>query len=358
MAETTDNDLSLLSGSAQITAEGIKKHFQNIEPYQPLIELAWNGYDANANAVKIVVKTNEIDGLENITVLDDGLGINTQNLINSFGKFNESEKRHDETKHGSHGKGRLAFHKLCDNACWFTKNSDEQAKITIKSDSIKDYEGISIADAEQHQLLRNQETGTCVELSNFSNNLLSEEKTLFNILSDEFGWFLALNPETTLKINNRAIAIPEHEIHEQDFHIDGYEFKAKIIRWIKKPNSEKSYNYLITSRCRIVKKELSKFNKKMGFHTSAFVYSDWIDQYDPEALEIAPDTEKNQKIYTKIMKAIQDFQRDIYTNYLRAFVDQEIAKYDEQGFFPSYSGLACYEEVLIYADLQRPLPIF
>lgn len=338
MTEIIDKS-DTLSGSAQITAEGIKKHFQNIEPYQALIELAWNGYDALANSVKIAIKTNEIDGLETLTVLDDGEGIDTQNISNSFGKFNESEKKHDETKHGSHGKGRLAFHKLCDNASWFTKNNKEQARIDIQSKSIKDYVGVTIEDKDQSPLLKKQKTGTCVELSNFSDNALPDQKSLLKIFSDEFGWFLALNPETNLKINNVSVAVPQHEVHETNFEIDGHKFKAKVIRWISKPNSEKSYNYLITSRCRIIKKELSKFNNKMRFHTSAFVYSDWIDQYDPEALELDPSTEDNQKIYVKIMKAIQDFQRDIYKDYLRAFVDKEIAKYDENGYFPSYSGL-------------------
>lgn len=325
-----------LSGSAQITVAGIKKHFQSIEPYQALIELAWNGYDANATSVQVSIKNNEMHGIDVITVLDDGEGIDTGNLSNSFGKFNESDKRHDETKHGSHGKGRLAFHRLCENASWFTKNASSEAKIDIRSESIKNYDGDNTQD--KHSLLSTLETGTCVELTNFSDSSLPNDDILLKIFSDEFGWFLLLNPEKSLKINNRPVTVPEHELHDMDFEVDDQYFKVKVIRWIKKPSSEKSYNYLITKNSRLVKRDLSKFNNKMGFHTSAYVYSDWIDKYDPEVLEMAPESDVNGRFLVKIMKAIQDLQRDIYKDYLRTFVDQEIEKYEKNGFFPSHPG--------------------
>jgi len=331
-------DKNLLSGSAQITAEGIKKHFQNTEPTQALIELVWNGFDANANNVQIIINHNDLGGLDLINIIDDGDGIEVRNLENSFGKFNESEKKHDDSTHGSHGRGRLAFHKLCDNATWYTKNSTTETKIDIQSQSIKNYDGNKIESQHQHPSLLKLETGTCVELTNFSNNPLVEQTSLSNILSDEFGWFLALNPDTSLTVNGLKVPIPEHKIHQTTFKINANSFEVKIIRWLKKPKTEKSYNYLVTSRSRVVKKELSKFNKKSGFYTSACVYSDWVDQYDPESLELDPKTEENRKIYAKLMKHIQDFQRDIYRDYLRSFVNQEINKYEEKGFFPSYEG--------------------
>lgn len=80
-------DKNLLSGSAQITAEGIKKHFQNTEPTQALIELVWNGFDANANNVQIIINHNDLGGLDLINIIDDGDGIEVRNLENSFGKF-------------------------------------------------------------------------------------------------------------------------------------------------------------------------------------------------------------------------------------------------------------------------------
>ena len=71
----------------------------------------------------------------------------------------------------------------------------------------------------------------------------------------------------------------------------------KVIRWHDKPSSEKSYNYLIASSGTVIHKELSKFNNKVTFHTSAYVFSDWIDEYDPNALELGPNSSEFAKIF-------------------------------------------------------------
>ena len=50
---------NVFKGSASIGNSGIKKHFKAAEPWQPLFELAWNGFDAAASSVSITVFENE-----------------------------------------------------------------------------------------------------------------------------------------------------------------------------------------------------------------------------------------------------------------------------------------------------------
>ena len=57
----------ILSGTAKIGDEGIKKHFRSVEPWQPVFELAWNGFDAKAATVKIDVRENDMHSLESVT---------------------------------------------------------------------------------------------------------------------------------------------------------------------------------------------------------------------------------------------------------------------------------------------------
>jgi len=111
-------NLDKFEGSAQITSEGIKKHFKSIEPVQAIFELVWNSLDANCSSVRVSVDWNDLGGLERVQVVDDGDGVNVQNIDNNFAKFNESNKKTDHDKHGSHGRGRLAFHKLSERAIW------------------------------------------------------------------------------------------------------------------------------------------------------------------------------------------------------------------------------------------------
>lgn len=331
-------DKLTFSGSAQITDEGIKKHFKSFDPIQAIFELVWNGLDANASAVEIKIVRNGVGGLEEVLIIDDGDGIAVKNLDNNFKKFNESSKKHDDDKHGSHGKGRLAFHKLCDKAIWYTKRDGDDSKIVINSSSIKDFDGVYLKKDEQHRFLKEFKNGTCVELVNFGRINLPEDPAIRGLFSNEFGWFLALNKSISVSLNGKSIDVPNNDLHEKTFSIEGNSFSAKVFRWHDKPSSEKSYNYLVSSLSRVLQKETSKFNNKVTFHTSAYVFSEWLDSYDPDVLEIDPKHSEYDKVYKKIMKEIVQFQRAIYHDYLRGYVDQEIEKYDESGFFPSYSG--------------------
>ena len=71
-------------GTANITDQGIKKHFKNFEPWHALVELVWNGLDARATRIDINVESNDLHGLEVIQVVDNGDGIDFNNLSDNF----------------------------------------------------------------------------------------------------------------------------------------------------------------------------------------------------------------------------------------------------------------------------------
>jgi hypothetical protein len=326
-------------GTAEITDEGVKKHFKNYEPSNAIFELAWNGFDANASCVNISTNFNDLDGLESVEVVDDGEGIDIKSLKNSFEKFNESTKKDDDDKHGSHGKGRLAFHRLCTSASWYTKRSGYDARIDIDSSAIRDYQGMYLEENQQHALLSNLKYGTCVVLKNFQSNNLPRDDELVQKLSKEFGWYLALNTDRSIKLDGKIVCIPKHELHEKSMSVLGHDFTVKVIRWDDKPSSEKSFNYLIANKNKVVTKELSKANNKVSFHTSAYAFSEWLDGYDPGRLELAPEYAGSKKVVREIDRCMTEFQRDIYKDYLRRYVDEEVGRFDEGGYFPSYHGL-------------------
>lgn len=331
---------SKFNGSAQITDEGIKKHFKSLEPVNAIFELVWNGFDANAKVVDINIEYNNLNGLEKVSIIDNGEGIDIENTVNNFGKFNESSKKLDDNKHGSHGKGRLAFHKLCDIATWYTKRGGYNAKLIIKSSAIKDFSGEYLEEDKQEKSLKELATGTCVVLSEFTNYIPQNLDKLVGAFSKEFGWYLALNKGVQLRINGQVVSIPNHEVHEHPFEVRNISFTAKIIRWDDKPSSEKSFNYLITGDYKVVKKELSKFNNKFAFYTSSYVFSKWADQYDECMLELDQKHTGQTQVYNAVLKELLAIQRDIYSDYLRSFVDSKIERFDKEGYFPSYSGLA------------------
>ncbi|MEQ1143311.1 ATP-binding protein [Acinetobacter soli] len=327
------------SGIAQITDDGIKKHFKNMEPYKAIFELVWNGFDARASNVNIRLLKNALGTVESISICDDGDGIDLLNLDNSFQKFNESSKKNDDDLHGSHGRGRLAFHKLANEAVWFTKYKNQNAKIRISDDTISKYEGEFIAKENQLGVLNNSKSGTCVVLSSLYPKIqFPSEESLLDSIKKEFSWLLIVNPHRKLFLNGIQVPILENSCFEKDIQIENINFKIKAIRWHEKLSHDKSCNYLLDSNQKIVFKELSKANNKIDFFTSCYASSEWNDTYNKDELEMGSKFEQQQKILRKINSEMSSFLKEIYEDYLREYVDAKIESYDEKGYFPSYLG--------------------
>lgn len=326
-------------GKAQITDEGIKKHFKSTEPYKAIFEYVWNGFDAKATNVHINIIRNELGGLESISITDDGDGIDLENMCNSFEKFNESHKKHDDDLHGSHGRGRLAFHKLAKDATWFTKWKGKNAKICISADTISNYVGEFVDEENLHPKLKNMKSGTCVALNPIYPKIqFPPDKTLIDSLKKEFSWSLIINPQKKLFLNGVEIPILENTCFNKLARVEGVDFEITAIRWHHKLSHEKSCNYLLNSDHKIVFSELSKANNKVDFYTSCYALSLWNDTYDKDELEMNPNSEEKQKILKKINSEMSLFLKEIYEHYLREYVDAKIDSYDEKGYFPSYIG--------------------
>lgn len=333
--------MTIIKGKTHITNEGIKKHFNSKEPFKSIFEYVWNGFDAKANNVKINLIKNEANGLDYITILDDGHGIDISNLCNSFDKFNESSKKNDDDVHGSHGRGRLAFHTLANKTVWFTKFKDANAKISISADNISEYDCELLDNNDQDVNLKKLKSGTFVVLSS-----LYAEKTknfptdgfFIDSLRKEFSWLLIVNPQKKLLLNDIEIPILDNSNFEKNIEIQGFDFKIKAIRWHKKPSNDKSYNYLLNSQQKTISKVLSRANNKIDFHTSCYALSEWNDSFDKDLLDIDPIFELQQKILRNINSEMSNFLKEIYEDYLREYVDKEIDSYDAKGYFPSYDG--------------------
>lgn len=328
------------SGSADINNEGIKKHFKNYEPWYALSELAWNGFDANAKNVSITITENDLGGILSVVVLDDGEGIDFLHTENNFGQFNDSSKKEDAAQHGSHGRGRLAFHKLSSKATWYTRFQGSDGMITVVADSIKKFNGKHLAPKEQHASLVSLNSGTCVELSHINGSLPTVPK-LLEYLATEFGWYLALNSDRSITVNGVSVPVPPHDLHSTDIGVKDSKFEIKVIRWDQRPTSEKSFVYLLNTGNKVLHKELSSFNNKANFFTSVYVSSKWADNFDPQGPSLlnASANTTDSPTWRALSREIVNFTQKVYDEFLRRFVDEEIERFDADGIFPEYKGL-------------------
>ncbi|UUA70895.1 ATP-binding protein [Cellvibrio sp. QJXJ] len=338
-------DKNIIRGTADITHQGIKKHFKKWEtdPFQSIIELIANGFDASATNVEVTIERNAAHGLEAITVLDNGTGIDIDKCDMHFSRFNESIKQGDDDQQGAHGKGRLAFHLLCANAVWYAKCEKSESKITIDSASLRNFVAEEITPEMQHASLSSMKSGSCVVLKNFHKNL-PELTTIKRRLESYFGWRLVLNPDRKLTINGEQIEIPENKSVEKVIDIDGIAFQVDLILWTHKPGDEKSYNYIVNNEGRVLYRELSSFNKKPNFHLSTYARSTWLNNFDKHDSSLNfsenPHATLSSPEFRKLRKIIQDLSGDIYKQFLRDFVDKKIDEFDSKGYFPKYKNLS------------------
>jgi hypothetical protein len=333
------NKSAIMSGTTTIGDEGIKKHFKSTESWQSIFELAWNGFDAKAENIKIVTADNQMGGTARVAVFDDGEGIDIGKIDDTFGKFNESAKGNDADQHGSNGRGRLAFHKLSQSAQWFTKTKDASFVIEISSESIKKYSYWKIPSKELPKNLIPLNTGTVVELINLTTNL-PNTKDLLDKLSIEFGWHLALHKTKKLSLNGQIICVPSNEITEKKLAIENHTFEIKIIRWIDRPSSEKSFMYLLNSAGKIVYKKLSTLNNKTGFFSSVYVQSSWADSFEENSDLISTSTHTtNSNHWKKLEKELALIADSVYEKFLVERAAAEIEQYEKDGLFPSHVAL-------------------
>lgn len=340
----------IIQGTTVINSSGIKNHFNNVEPVQSIIELIWNGFDANAKTVNVVITYDDFETARAVTVTDDGDGINFLDLESNFNRFNDSLKKTNVDQHGSKGRGRLSFHRLCHQAIWFTKFNSMDAYIKINDDDIKLYEAqVDIPSSEQHVLLNNHKSGTCVELTQLHSSL-PDLTELRKIISNEFCHKLAIDADKKILINSFEIEIPDNEIKETSFEVDSNEFSIKAIRWEKSPSTEKSFVYLTGTDGKIVHKETSKFNKKRGFYLSVFVASSWADNFSLNGDDIFATAKSNvdSQAWKQLLRLVADFSREIYEDFLRVQVEKALLQLEVDGVFPQYN-----EKDREYADWKH-----
>ncbi|MEX3694225.1 ATP-binding protein [Paraburkholderia sp. BR14263] len=343
MAGEGMSKLAKFAGVAQIGNEGIKKHFKSIERWEPLFELVWNGFDAKANRVDVTLVENDMHAVDIASVLDNGEGIDHTTLKETFGRFYDSSKKADPGQHGAHGRGRLAFHRLCRNAAWYTRSPKGDAVIEVDATDIKAYSGAPLKPIDQRAALQTARQGTLVELTNFTVNLPGVS-TLREKFSTEFGWFLAVRPGKVLTVNGISINVPANEVTQKQLVAENNSFDVQVIRWEDKPTSQKSYIYLMNGRGELIYKTLSTLNNKPNFFTSVCITSSWADTFsakvslfDPEAHTLTSDTWK------KFWRQLGAVTNSIYEEFLRKKADEVVKNYDEKGYFPLYEGLDEHE---------------
>lgn len=304
-----------------------------------IAELIWNGFDARAKNISIDFNTNAIDTIDEITITDDGDGINLSTIEQTFGNFNDSIKKYSFQKftssvRGNKGKGRFSFKVFSGQGKWKTVYKDNgnyfYFEIIIRKNA-KDYYEVG-----NKSISKVKKTGTTVILNelfevtaySFSCN------EFYDYLAQEFGWFLFLNREKkySIQINNSLLEY-KHIIAEDETIIlpikdaseKTHSFKITYIRW-SQSIGDRFYFYFLNSHQNELFKELTSYNNNaINFYHSVFVESDYFDSFTPS------DNDFSNSLFDEtrssgVFKALQGHLKQLIKQKQRQFIYGEAAE--------------------------------
>jgi len=165
-------------GKVRVTAKrDFIETLASAKPVTALSELIWNGFDAEADRVKVFIELNEMDGVSSVKVRDNGYGIDHDKIEAFFGGLGDSWKKQQGKQkgralHGKNGRGRFRAFALGERVQWDTvyktQGKTYAYHIVGHAASIEDFD---TTDLEEGDATR--ETGTEVVIENVAHDFRS-----------------------------------------------------------------------------------------------------------------------------------------------------------------------------------------
>lgn len=335
--------------SSQAIKRALKK--KKYDYVESIAEYIWNGFDASASEVKIIIKSNEIGNISELAISDNGYGISSQS---KFEPIFESEKeiisakssRSSSIVHGKNGIGRLTFFTFADSVTWNTVYEDVDTKekfnytIKITSDTLDDWKA-------SEPVPCNNQTGTTVVFSNI-HTITSQnfDGDIYKFLCTEFAWFLELNLDKkySLKINDKNLNYRGEIVSDtEEFKhpIDKHFFNIKFIRWNKKLHNEYSRFYLIDSAGDEKLTDTTTLNNKADqFFHSIYIKSSFFDKIEDIYLYEKPISRgiEGETIYRELKRFIDLYLRKKRKPFLKKASDELVESFESKGIFPVFSN--------------------
>lgn len=315
-------------------------------------EYIWNGFEANATTINIEYTLNEAFGVRELTIKDNGDGINYNELGETFGAFLTSRKNLlslQMKSKANKGKGRFSFIAFSNNAEWHTvyKDNDVYKEYTIAMESDKK----ELIDCSEPHLSKKTTTGTEVKFYNI--NTLTVENMSIDILEPallkDFAWFLYLykNKNAEIVVNGEKIDYEKYintELSEKAMVIiDGYRFEINLVVW-QESISEKFCCYYFDDKNVLKGNRTTTFNHNtINFNHSVFVKSNFFDDkenvngdYDDAQINMF-DSPEGKKILKKLHNEIRKLIEKKISMYLSDKAEETIeAMISERKTFPDF----------------------
>lgn len=231
-----------------VQTDHLQKLSKTRHPVHAVQELIWNGLDADADKVEVIIERNLWGGVQRLAVVDDGEGILPERALAAFERLGGSWKQEIDTTpkgrklHGQGGKGRFAAFSLGRNVSWDSIATDESGdfyscRVEATGDNINRF---TLTGAAVHKG-REVEVGTIVTIDGIPeavHGLIGED--VITAMHDKFSLYLVQYPHVKIIYDGELIdpqaAISNIESCKVCVEVDGESVHADvdIVEWKRK----------------------------------------------------------------------------------------------------------------------------
>lgn len=331
-------------------SNGIKRVLRKFSPVEAIAEYIWNGYDADATKIDVQIDANAIEGINKITIIDNGCGIDFRSLDKKFKPFYESNKmlyknenNNSSLIHGKNGIGRLTFFTFARVAKWTTVYNDDNRTfkytIEIAENGLDDYA------ASEPKELQDGSTGTVVEFDDINEEVLVSE--IIEFVKTDFAWFIELNQKRNIQLlfNGKKLDYSNllKDKEYKQYRYEGYEFDIVFCRWEKKLHQEYSkYYYLNSNGMEVYKENTTLNNKGDDFFHSVYISSTLFDNFSFSKsngqlrLEVVGKNREDEA-FKYIKREIDKYIREKRNPFIRVSTKKFLDKLEDKEAYPEYN---------------------
>lgn len=307
-----------------------------------LAELIWNAFDQDAHLVTITCSYNSLGGLDEITVTDDGNGMNQERAELAFSRVGDSWKLMPGTRtesgtrvvHGRHGRGRYAAFSLGEVVRWTStaervKGGLGGVQVTGRRSSLDSFDI-----QETKPGLGATGTGTVVSVFNISPDAIKSFDATHELRQSiliEFALHLDRYHDFTIRFLGEDIDSASVEERRDTILLtdpDGWDGEAMltVIEW--KLEGVRRAIFLCDSDERVFD-EIEARVQAPGSEFTAYLRWDGFDSGDPIGLEDDSDTPRGLVIH-----AAREALRNHLSERQRERESATIQRWRDEGVWP------------------------
>lgn len=326
----------------QVQDDHIKTMAATKRPVVGIIELLWNGLDADAQKLEVSFEKNKLDALDVIHVHDNGSGITYSELGVCFGNLGGSWKKTAQKTpggrilHGKLGKGRFRAFSLGSKIEWKTcyQENGSRKKYSITADYAQP-KTFRVGDPVDCQ----DETGTSVRILGIHKDFRSlETDAALHAVTEHLALYLSEYPGISIRYNglpvdpasiqSRSVTYPLTEYENEEGK--KYPLSLTVIEWT---TSQERELHLCDAQG-VSLHQVSPGIQAPRFNFTAYLKSDLIRDLDTEGRLILEDLDPD-------LKAVVETAKEQMRSHFRARAAEQakslIQEWKEKKIYP-YEG--------------------